>query len=170
MNDISKTIDGFYALLQETKGIKKRELRIREDIFEKFGYGSINDLEAYISEHMGDAAPEAERRGKFGVQVPLDRTKFYGGFWEKFSMNNNTGRVIGHGINVSLIDEDGKEYLVSDENLANGRMNAVGVSADTFSFIENYGARMNDFQQLVGVLTGKVDGRLGYHGREARSR
>ena len=70
-----------------------------------------------------------------------------------------------NGINVLLIDEDGKEYSVSDENLANGRMQTVCVSADVFSFIENYGARMNDLQQLVGVLTGKVDGRLGYSGR-----
>lgn len=166
MTDISKTIDGFYALLKETEGIQKRELCI-----DKFSPGSIYVLKVYISRHIGDAAPKAERRGEFGVQVPLDRSRFYGGFFEKFSMNNDTGSVIGHGINVSLIDEDGKgNFLITDENLANHRMRAVGVSADVWCFLENYEARMNDFQQLVDVLTGKVDGRLGYDGREARSR
>lgn len=170
LNDLSKTIEGFYTLLKGTKGIKKRQLSISKDIYEVFGYGSTDDLEAYISNHIIDAAPKQKLSGKFGIQVQLDRSKFYGGFWEVFSMNNDTGAVIGSGSYVSLIDKSGELHGVSDENLANQDMEAVSVSAETNEFIENYEARMKDFQNLVGVLTGKIDGRLGYHGREAKSK
>ena len=132
MNDISDTIEGFYTLLKETRGIVKRELRYAELIF---GEQGTEDLFDYISDHLLDAVPEAEKSGRFSVQVPLDRSKFYGGFWAKFSMNKDTGRVINYGIDVSLIDEEGIIFSVSDESLENQRMRSVLVSADTHIFI-----------------------------------
>ena len=90
MDDLSDTIEGFYTLLKETRGIEERELDIRKDIFDNSG--TIDDLGAYISEHIGDAAPGAEIYGLYSVQVPLDPSRFDGSGSSKFLLNNSENR------------------------------------------------------------------------------
>jgi hypothetical protein len=102
MNDISKTIEGYYTLLRELTGVEKRELDIQKDIPHKFlsstGEGDYQlasevsgPLEDYISKHMADVSANAKSIDQFAVKVPLDKTKFCDFFENSVFYSNEDG-------------------------------------------------------------------------------